>query len=572
MKHFLKIFVAAAILACIVGCGGSSSSSRSATGRATFSITWPKKTRLVPDASAAVKVVITQGTKELGSKIVARPTDGSPVTVTFDPLPTGNLTATATAYPNANATGTPQATGTVPLVIQAGQNTAFTLTMDSTIATITVAPPDVAIGVAGTATFTATAKDAADAVVLMAPAKGEWSSSNTAVATINSDGKLTGVGPGTTTVRFKDLESLKFGEVTVTVRQGDAIAFQTAATYNVPVAGDVIAATDLDGDGNADVVIGGQNQISVLYGHADGTLDPYATVVFTAGTNYSVRQIADVNGDGRKDIVGFTDKSQFFVITNQGSRFWSAPTLRAAGGDISDLFVGDINKDGKQDVAVSLSGDSVSGSVAVFLNTGGSSFGSPVSFSQSGTVQGIDGADVDGDGKIDLVVSFLSATAGQSGVTIYYGDAQGNFRSGATFNFGSGNVVAPILADLNGDGKADILVNDTPGNQVAVLMNKGDGTFNAPTFNPSDTPVSARTADFNQDGKPDFVAANSTTSYVSVYRGMGAGMFGAADKVQTGGQNSHSVWIADFNKDGWPDLVVQNQDTHTVTVLLNVGH
>ena len=92
---------------------------------------------------------LLKGTSLVDQKLVARPANGGTVTVRFDPLPVGTFTVTSTAFPNADGTGTAQATASIPLILQAGQNTDFTLTMGSTIDHLELSVPDPIILVRG---------------------------------------------------------------------------------------------------------------------------------------------------------------------------------------------------------------------------------------------------------------------------------------------------------------------------------------------------------------------------------------------------------------------------------------
>src|SRR5204862_401741 len=126
-------------MAVLMGCGGQGGQQQP-TGRAVFTIIWPNDSRLIPAASNSIKVVIKRGAAVSATQTLARPVGGGPANVTFDTLPVDTLSATATAYPQANGTGVAQATATVPLVIQANQTTNFSLTMASTIDHLEVSP------------------------------------------------------------------------------------------------------------------------------------------------------------------------------------------------------------------------------------------------------------------------------------------------------------------------------------------------------------------------------------------------------------------------------------------------
>lgn len=211
-----------AACAALAGCGGSSGRAADAarTGRATITVVWPQRSRLIPDAANSIRVDIRSSTQVVASQLLARPAAGGSVTVTFDPLPTGDLAAAAYAYPQADGSGTAQAQSSVPLHIDSGQTTSFTITMASTISEIDLTPSALNLVVHGTIPVTPTAKDASGAVVLISPAKGQWTSDDPAIASVDAQGTVTGVANGTTTIRYTDTESGKIGTASATVTGG----------------------------------------------------------------------------------------------------------------------------------------------------------------------------------------------------------------------------------------------------------------------------------------------------------------------------------------------------------------
>ena len=117
MRSFLLVPFGILFVLLLAGCGGGSNTQLATTGgqgRATLTVTWPARTRLIPDASNSIAVVVKQGTTISAQQTLARPAAGGTSTASFASLPTGTLSVTATAYPNADGTGVAQATATVP--------------------------------------------------------------------------------------------------------------------------------------------------------------------------------------------------------------------------------------------------------------------------------------------------------------------------------------------------------------------------------------------------------------------------------------------------------------------------
>ena len=217
-----RIFVMGSLgSALAAGCGGGNApsgsplTSSSGRGAAQFTILWPElkpDSRLIP--AAAKSITITLVGPVTVTKTVARPAAGTnQTTVSFPDLEIGSYTATATAYPNVDGTGTAQATGTVSVTITKNQTTTASLTMGTTITKVEVSPTSFTIPTTGTTTLTATARDASNAIVLTGNT-WSWSSSDPSKATvagITTSATVTGVASGSTTITAMETESGKFG-------------------------------------------------------------------------------------------------------------------------------------------------------------------------------------------------------------------------------------------------------------------------------------------------------------------------------------------------------------------------
>lgn len=207
-----------------VGCGDTTHLTSASFGSASFIIRWPERSRLIPRASKSIKVEIKQGNTLITSQVVNRPPQGNRAQVDFRELPVGDLTAIATAYPEEGGGGVPQARASAPLKIEAGKNTTITLTMASTIVRIEINPANFSLEVNQNLQLYATPRDSEGNVVLTAPENLLWSSTNTAVATVDTEGRVSAVAPGNAQIIVFEKEADKSATAAVVVTPIDGLA------------------------------------------------------------------------------------------------------------------------------------------------------------------------------------------------------------------------------------------------------------------------------------------------------------------------------------------------------------
>lgn len=252
-----------------------------------------------------------------------------------------------------------------------------------------------------------------------------------------------------------------------------------------------------------------------------------------------------------------------------------------SGGGPSDVGAADINGDGKLDLIVA---NSNGHSVSVLLNTGVLAsmiitFDTRVPFDTGDSPTSLATGDLNGDGRPDLIV----ANSVDSSVSVLLnttepGSPVPSFAPQEAFETGS-YPFAITAADVNGDGRVDIIVANYMDNTLSVLVNLTAPGAVTPrlaaqkVFSTGENPFSVTTADVNADGLPDLVTANLYGDSVSVLvNSSRLGTMELGFRLQQSfpsGVGSDHVAEADFNDDGLPDLVVANYNDHTVSVLLN---
>jgi len=326
-------------------------------------------------------------------------------------------------------------------------------------------------------------------------------------------------------------------------------------------------------DGIADVVSANVNQLApVLFGTPEGT--------FTTGPNAELGLVptalalADLTGDGRPDLV-VADSLNIRVLRGLGDGSFGAPGDDIpAGRGVTALAISDLNGDGKADVVAVDDGDQLprAGTVTILLGQGNGSFASPPNVVSTGTgSSGVALGDYNRDGKTDLAVS----NAGDGTVSVLLGDGRGGFAAGQTA--AAGEEPADIASgELTGDGRLDLVVVNRNTDMVSVLDGIGDGGFRAPrsfvSGSEGSEPTTVAVGDLNDDDKLDVVVSNKRSSDASVLLGSGRGSL-TSPRTFVADQEPRALLVRDVTADGLPDVVTVNQgtDTPNLAVLAGLG-
>ena len=332
---------------------------------------------------------------------------------------------------------------------------------------------------------------------------------------------------------------------------------------------------DVNDDGIPDIISANYSNVSVLPGKGDGT--------FAAKKDYPVANqsqsvaVGDVNGDGKNDIVtaspsGGTNPSsgRVSVLLGDGSGNFGTQTNYAVGDGAASVAVGDINKDGKNDIVTA---NTSSNSISVLLSNSSGSFSRtdiPLNSANSGP-KSVILKDLDKDGNLDIITASPSGTNSNGSVSVLLGNSNGTFATQTNYAVGYG-ASSVAVGDLNKDGRNDIVTASSGsgnGSIASVLLGNSNGSFAAATnysLRSNIDPTSVAIGDLDLDGDLDVIVSGSGYGSESIMLNNGSGMLSSPTDNRSGYNYSSSVALEDLDLDGDLDMVLAS---YGVSVSLN---
>ncbi len=286
--------------------------------------------------------------------------------------------------------------------------------------------------------------------------------------------------------------------------------FKSPRNYSLAQPPNWVVTGDFNNDGKVDVAVGVSNAncvnpaATVMLGNGDGTFGSSAT--YSAGGCTTFIAAADVNGDGNLDLITLRS-----VLLGNGDGTFQNPIPYNPGSAAPTQFVvGDFNGDGKLDlVGIDTFHSTL---LTALLGNGDGTFQPAMTLDLGNTIYALAAADLNGDGKLDVVVSTDSSQS-QNTLIVLLGNGDGTFRNYfqhplKPYGYGIS------IADLNRDGKLDVAVVEfgQSTGQLLVFLGNGNGTLQAPSLLNIACPTAVATPDLNQDGVADVVvlAAGAT--------------------------------------------------------------
>ena len=319
--------------------------------------------------------------------------------------------------------------------------------------------------------------------------------------------------------------------------------------------------------------------VAVAAGAAGGRSPSFAAPrVLAASLDPDAVAIGDLNGDGKPDLAiansyfdADDDEGQAGTVSirlGRGDGTFKPRRDYSTGGGPHSVAIGDLNGDGKPDLATANFDE---GSVSVLFNVGDGSFRSSHDYVTGDRTASVAIADLNGDRAPDVA----AAVADTDTLAVLLNNGDGSLPPPVSYATGDDPFWVAV-GDLDGDGKPDLATaNFGSGKTTSVFLNKGDGTFGAKVdYAAGASPVSLAIADLTGDRKPDLAVSHfgsvSSPNFVSILPNDGDGRFGARRNYPIV-EGQGSIAVGDVSGDGKADVVTGSDDNNLVSILLNGG-
>jgi hypothetical protein len=352
-----------------------------------------------------------------------------------------------------------------------------------------------------------------------------------------------------------------FGLLAVSTHADEALDFEIIKTHEGEVFS--ISATDIDQDGNVDVIyapyVGADIGMRIMYGK--GNLEFEEPVIYPVDMRTSA--IAFINTDSRPDVVT-SHLYHLQILLNNGDRTFTIDSIPQGHTNCAGVAVGYFNNDSYADI--------ITGYDILLLGNGTGQF--PFTKTLPFFGQTVYVSDFNNDGLDDILALAMNGNGG-----IYLNDGKCNFSQSCSFDLGGFTMAVSIanpFADFNHDGNADFAFV-TPieyGKYSHITIGYGDGAggiIYMDTLLSSGTAHSLAIADINRDHNLDLIASDATNKMLVMFTGDGGGNFSDSMQVDIGTDSiSHAMATADMDRDGNPDFACGTLSLDTISLAINL--
>jgi hypothetical protein len=365
--------------------------------------------------------------------------------------------------------------------------------------------------------------------------------------------------------------------------RGAASQFGAYQAIALPSDADAVAIGDVTGDGRADVVVStwyannpaADFHIFVFAQTETGTLAAPVSYATAGAYSDAVDSIAigDLTGDGLADVAVGLSGGGIQVFPQDAAGTLGTPTLTPTADSLKIAF-GHLDDDADLDVAGLGWGTDT---VTVFSNDGtGALDGGTVYPALHGGYDDLSVGDVSGDGRDDLVV--MSGQSILPNISVLVQLPEGTFSPASEYSVGDRILTHGIgLGDVTGDGRTDVVASyggNRPASHIGVFAQTASGTL-APSvaYASYDIPEPVEVADVDNDGRADVVTVHGGWNRVGVYRSLADGTLAPEELYSipyASHYNPHGLAVGDITGDGWADLAIADYN-YGLVILRNTG-
>ncbi len=358
-----------------------------------------------------------------------------------------------------------------------------------------------------------------------------------------------------------------------------ALTFATVGPFDVEAFPYSVAIADFNGDGRPDLVTANadSDSVTVLLQTTGGSFAPSPTGPFETGNDPTSVAVGDINDDTNPDLVtanALADTVTVLLGDGTGAFTEAAQGPIDVGGDgPTTVVIGDLGGDTKLDLAVA---NADSDNVAVLIQDSAGSFsgtsGSPYPAGNHPNAVAL--GDLNGDGKLDLATS----NASDNSITVLFRGPGAGFASAPGSPYNAGRYpTAVAIGNVDFNPSPDLVVANSESDNLTILLGDGSGALTPAPGSPvsvsGNGPVSVGIGDLNSDGRTELATANGFSNNVSVLIGDNSGSFTqAGGSPFSAGSTPFSIAIGDLGGDGMQDLVTANANSDDVTVLTNTSN
>lgn len=315
-----------------------------------------------------------------------------------------------------------------------------------------------------------------------------------------------------------------------------------------------VFAMDLDLDGDMDVLSASEtdNTIAWYENLGDGNFGErliLSDVFALASRVYA----ADMDGDGDADIIAaaYGDDKIVWFENMGGGTFGAMTIISDVANGARDVYAADLDGDGDLDV---ISASEIDDKIAWYENDGGGAFSAEIIISIAANgANAITASDADGDGDLDV----FSTSKTDNKIAWYENSGAGVFGSEHVISTAVSDARGIKISDLNGDGLLDVLTSARGDNEVDWFQNLGGGAYSAKIIISDDADLvnSVTAGDIDDDGDMDVFSTSETRDKLVVYENLGSGVFDAEYIISTFVQNGSAIKCVDIDADGDADIL-----------------